>query len=357
MLKAGESLNDAADTIEQIEKAWYMVDPKPDQVAKDLLIALCELGDKDKNKKAKEVDLKGCHYKHLVRSFRAGLQTIVDNSKEEFIEDPKEALKDLIKKSIKITIEEFSFEIRLKPNPGTLTYDEDHYPGQLGNCHIKDVGKYIDIWPFLSLITDCDAKNNSVLADKFLRFAKGAFSFDEDDLAEINPKFNKPKFLEVKSSLLKRLTGIAFLYTFMEPARRLEPVINDNKVRIRPITFKDNHTATYASSMIVALKTLKAGGAEGEVTLQSVFSPEANLVVFTKYATNPSDKRKSLQRNVTAQLGIAHYLFFSGKNKKEAPTLRQIKNIILDPDDGYSSDDSTESKGKYNKIKPTCNLL
>lgn len=189
-------------------------------------------------------------------------------------------------------------------------------------------------------------------------FAKRAFAFDDDDLVEINPKFSKPKFLEVKSSLLRRLTGIAFLYTFMEPARRLEPVINGNKVSISPITFKDDHTATYASSMIVALKTLKAGGAEGQVTLQSVFSPEAKLVVFTRYGTNPSDKRKSLQRNVTAQLAIAHYLFFTGKDKKEVPTARHIKNIILDPnDDDYSSDDSTESKGEYDEIKPTCSLL
>ena len=173
--------------------------------------------------------MSGINFAHFVRSYRHALLTLFNENIKNFLgEDNK------IKPSfnLKNFIEQETMKKKLKFKIGDLTFNMHYSPSEnhIGNCFLEGVGTYNDIWPITTLMTDCDPEKNSILATRFLEFAKSTFVFTKDILVAINGKFADANFNGMIECYRKYLTGTAFLYTFLEPMRRMKVEKDLNKL-------------------------------------------------------------------------------------------------------------------------------
>lgn len=281
--------------------------------------------------------------KYFIRSYRLACQQFVDKHIKNAISknDINNILKKKLKKRLKVEIGEFTYTI--VANPASTHF---------GNGRILDIGKYSDIWPLLSLITDGNTENNRSLALLFLKFAKQPFAFSKDDLVKINNKFNDDtKFGKNSIDYYRRfLTCLAFLYIFFEPARRLTVEYENSSYTVKP-----NKSMIHASSIITVLKRLR----ERKLNIEQVFSPNSDYVLFTLANVNKTSKKQIKEKqDKLIDEAIRNFLISQQfwVDDKETPQACDIKEVILDPDSAEVSEDESDYEISTKDLVK-CNIL
>lgn len=349
------------ETIFAIGEKWHEVNPKDDgKLAKMLKKWL----DRGKNKSA--IMLGSFTFDQFVRSYSIALKKLLIDLRQPVKKGNKEPLKTArkeleglvrkkIKGTLKLKIDDLEFSIKPKPSIN-----------HLGNGFLEGVGSYSDIWPIISLITDCKAECNSRLAYHFLKFAYHPFAFKRETLVDINSKFEEKSFDSMISLYCRYLTGIAFLYTFFEPARRLEAEIKEEPRKLVITNVRVNQGFMHVANMITALKSLyEAGDATG---VQAAFSPQSNLVLFTQKGVSRSSKKKkseSAHETISSSMHYAQPFFVppdttegeqysedesASDDEAEVPDIYQVKSLFFAAEAFDERDDSPDSDGEYDEI-------
>lgn len=300
----------------KVENEWVSRDPKDDNLKKELTNWLSV--DHEHNLMNLHDD---CNLEYFIRSYRAAYESIICNmqiKRDATKKDINSSIKSLIKHTLLIKIG--NVEITITNNPSA---------SHLGNGHIKGIGRYEDIWPVLNLITDGNPKNNSFLAKFFLKFSDGIFEFDESHLKSINPKFNTE---ELKSSVpyfCRYLTGLAFLYVYYEPSRRLQVYEKKKKFEVH-----GSEKTIFAASMITILKLLNEGKVK---SLEEAFSPDSEYIIFTRKAVSQLIKKPSPE--IVALVNF-NFLRITKKHGKDTLSPTEQRNYYLNP----NSDEPTTSE-------------
>lgn len=314
-----------------IEKEWYS--RKSENPALTERIATTLLNNTEYN----HINLTGVSLKTFVRSYRAAFEkTIQANPTPKEIEELSKSIgtkklsgTQLINKWLQIHLKH---ELALKV--GGVKLDITTMPStvHLGNGHVRNVGRYSDIWPMLSLITDNTQNNNKKLAELFLNFADTSYEFTRQNLEAINPKFSKHEFDNLINYYCKFLTGIALHYIFYEAARRV--LLSVGTVP----SIVEAPAIPVASSIIIALKALRDGNL---TSLEDVFSPESKYVLITHEGVSKLAKAKqqSLIQG-SALLGAAR---IKQKHKKENLSPFEMRNYALSPDSEKVNPEDTET--------------
>jgi len=329
----------------QLEQEWYSRDPGDDVVTKKLVNWL------DKDKAINVIVLKDTlTIKNFVRAYRAAFEEIVNKKIDlEAIEVKLEKENKQRVKNGKKSISRIQYINYLLKNDvlkhdlcirvGDVDLDITALPStaHLGNGHVRNIGKYCDIWPILNLITDCEIQNNQKLAELFLEFANGPSKFTREKLIEINPKFAGADFNTSVDYFCNFLTGIAMHYVFYEPARRV--ILTENEARFNAEAPND---IPVASSIIIVLKALR----DGILTkLEDAFSPESKYILITKEGVRSLSKAKS--QSVVKELAvIGRDRVVQEYGKKQLSPNEMVAHLLYPNSDTFDSAETEKYPGK-----------
>lgn len=284
-----------------------------------------------KSVKYDTVVLGSCNIDYFIRSYRAAYESILGDMKVKKNATKKEVntdIKSLIKHTVFFKIGDVTVSITTNPSGS-----------HLGNGHIHGIGKYEDIWPMLNLITDGKKENNKALARLFLQFGEKIFAFKQNHLKEINPKFNSKELHSSIPYYCKYLTGLAFLYVYYEPSRRLRLHKTKNKFEVHGA-----EETIFAASMISILKLLRDGYIS---KLEDVFSPDSDYIIFTRQAVSQIIKKPSPEIQALVDL---NFLRITKKHGKDTLNPSEQRHYYLNPNseqaidtEEYEGDDFTYS--------------
>lgn len=289
----------------EVEKQWYARNPSDESLTNQLVVWLQKDTETTNFKLTQNINLKS-----FIRSYRDAFEKLTNGKIK--IEDIDEQLVKYNQARLKKDKKEYSrlefinhllrekvlkHILAIELEGVVLSITSNPSSSHLGNGFVHGVGKYIDIWPVLNLITDCDKENNKVLASLFLNFASKPFKFTKTELTKINSKFSKDEFASTCEYFCKFLTGIAMHYIFIESARRLVLIEEAEQFKVGI-----SGEILLVSNTMMVLKLLKDGYLK---KLEDAFSPNSECILITKEQVSKLTKT-SIHSTLTAiaALGI-----------------------------------------------------